>query len=213
MEKIIIVGGGGHAKVLTHILKQLGSFEIVGYVDQYVKESIGLGIPYLGDDSQLYDIRNRYPHCSAVIGVGNINVSNQRARIKDKLEELGFKLPVIVSKTAIIADSVRLGNASFIADGAIVGTGTEVGQCVIVNTASSIDHDCVIEDFVHIAPGVTICGGVSVGKNSFVGAGAVVIQGIKIGTDCLIGAGSVVVDHCVEPGTYVGIPARKCEPA
>ena len=133
---------------------------------------------------------------------------NLRAAIFEKTERMGFEFPAIVSPQAVLNEDVTLGAGTIVMDGVVIGTGTRVGKAVIANTHCSIDHDCNIEDFVHVAPGATICGGVIIGRCSLVGAGATVIQGIAIGADCVLGAGSVVVNNCTASGVYMGVPAQ-----
>lgn len=208
MKEIIVIGGGGHSKSVICLIKKLGDFRIIGYLDNVDKGSI-LGIGYLGNDNYLKKIINDYPDCSAVIGIGNLKISSQRRDLKEKLEQAGFKLPALISPTAIINEEVRIGNGSVIMDGVIINSGSSIGECAIINTASVIDHDCNLGDFVHLAPSATLSGGVEIGENSIIGAGATVIQYKKICVNCIIGAGAVVTDDCNLAGTYVGVPARK----
>lgn len=208
MEKIIILGGGGHAKAVITVIKKTGRFEILGYLDITNRGEI-LGIKFLGDDERLSDIKREHPQCAAALGVGHVSISSKRCELKSKLEDLKFDLPAIISPTAIINEDVKIGKGSVVHDGVIVNSGAVIGECSIINNNSTIDHDCQIADFVHIAPGATLSGGVEVGARSIVGAGASVIQNTIIGDDCLIGAGAVVTDKCEEPGTYVGIPVRR----
>ncbi|MGE5351525.1 MAG: acetyltransferase [Syntrophothermus sp.] len=207
MEKLVIVGGGGHAKVLISILKKNADYEILGYTDLMDNGSI-LGIKYLGDDSVLTNIIAKNSGCSAALGIGNISVVNYRKKLARKLEELKFNLPAIVSKTAILNEEVKIGEGTVIFDGAVVNSGTEIGKYSIINSNSTIEHDCTIGEFVHIAPGVTLSGGVKIGNNSMIGTGASVIQSIVITDNCMIGAGAAVVNDCTVPGTYLGVPAR-----
>lgn len=211
MEKIVVIGGGGHAKVVIGILKRIRSFKILGYVDPRDNGEI-LGVPYLGADSVLAQIRKKYPKCSVAIGVGSVSVSEQREKIYNKIRLLGFKMPAVISPEAIVNENVSVGEGTVIVDGAVVNPGTTIGQCTIINTNSSVDHDSIIGDFVHIAPGVTVSGGVKVGKNSFLSVGSSVIQYKTIGANCMIGAGATVVKDCLEAGTYLGTPARLKKP-
>jgi acetyltransferase-like isoleucine patch superfamily enzyme len=94
-------------------------------------------------------------------------------------------------------------------DGAVINGGATLGRGAIVNTNSTVEHDVVLADWVHVAPGATLCGGVTVGSFSMIGAGATVIEGTKIGSSCVVGAGATVIDDIVEPGVYVGSPARR----
>lgn len=208
MRKMVIIGGGGHAKVLISVLKRKEEFTIIGYTDRKDNGTI-LGIPYLGTDDALNAILSDNPSCSAAIGIGGVIISERRKEIVRKLESIGFDLPPITSRGAIVNECVEMGQGTVVFDGAVINSGTVIGQYSILNTNSTVDHDCRIGDYVHIAPGVTISGDTRIGNNAFIGAGATIIQGITIAEDCLIGAGAVVVDDCLIPGTYVGVPARR----
>jgi len=207
MDKIVVIGGGGHAKVVISLLKKKRDYKICGYVDVIDKGSI-LGVPYLGDDSVLGDL---FEHevSNAVIGVGDTGDSSLRMSLIEKTLQIGFSFPVIISPQAVVNEDITFGEGTVVMDGVVVNSGTKIGRFAIINTRSSIDHDCVIGDFVHIGPGAVLCGGVRVEYNSFIGAGAVVTQYKKIGEQCIIGSGAVVVDDCVSGGIYLGVKAQR----
>ena len=207
MEKIIIVGGGGHAKAVITIVKKIKKYRILGYVDIRNNGSI-LGVKYLGGDQELLELLKRNPGCSAVLGIGYVTISAKRRELKAKLKKSGFKLPAIVSPTAVINEEVVIGEGTVIHDNVVVNSGTRIGAGAIINNTSSIDHDCRIGDFVHIAPGAVLSGGVQVGENSIVGIGSCVVQYKTITKDCIIGAGAAVINDCLKPGVYVGVPAK-----
>jgi sugar O-acyltransferase (sialic acid O-acetyltransferase NeuD family) len=208
MDRIVVVGGGGHAKVLISVLKKSGSYELIGYTD--VRDSGELlGIPYLGTDSVLEKMKETIADCCAAVGVGKVEVNAKRLGIVDRLVGLGFRLPVVISPHAVVNEDVTIGDGSVIFDGAVVNTGARIGRASIINTNSTVEHDCIIGDNVHLAPGANLSGGVSVGHNCMIGTGANIIQGIAICADCLIGAGSTVVKDITIPGTYAGIPASR----
>jgi len=207
MRDIIVVGGGGHAKVVISILKKSG-YAVKGYSDKQDRGVI-LGVPYLGNDSVLQDIAMHQLGQSAIIGIGKIDVSQIRLDLQNRMGTMGFDFPVVCSPHAIVNESVTLGPGTAIFDGVVINSGTKIGRACILNTGSTIDHDCLIGENVHVAPGVTLSGGVTIGAHSIVGTGANVIQSISICAGCLIGAGAVVVRDVTEPGTYVGSPARR----
>ena len=93
--------------------------------------------------------------------------------------------------------------------GAVINPGVRIGKGCIINTCSSMDHDCVVGDYVHIAVGSHLCGTVSVGDGTWIGAGATVSNNVSICSDCMIGAGAVVIKDIKESGTYVGVPAKR----
>lgn len=191
-KNIVILGGGGHAKVVIDAIKRAGRFKIYGVVDASLsKDKSVLGVKVLGDDSILPGLFKKGVKF-AFIGIGSIGNCSLRKRLYHELTEIGFKLPTIIHPKAVVASDVKTGDGTFIAAGAIVNPGTKIGKNVIINTRSSVDHDCVIGDFVHIAPGVTLSGSVNIDDETHIGTGASVIQGIKIGKNCVVGAGVTV---------------------
>ena len=205
-QTIVVIGGGGHAKVLISILRKL-PWRIAGYTDSTDMGAL-LGAPYLGDDAVLPGVLAAHPDCAAALGVGKIDASPRRSGLQQRLESLGFSLPVIVSPHAVVNLGAELGPGTVVFDGAVVNVDAVTGAGCIINTNATLEHDCRLGADVHIAPGATVSGGVSLGDHSCIGAGAVVVQGLSIAGGCLIGAGSVVTGDIAVPGTYAGVPAR-----
>ena len=208
MDKIIIIGGGGHAKVLINIIKKLKQYEILGYTDDINHGQI-LGVRYLGDDSILESIIKDHKNCFAALGVGQINLSMNRKNIVERIQKFGFKFPYIISDNAIINEDVVIENGTVVFDGVVINSGARIGKFCIINSNSTVEHDCNLNDFIHVAPGVTLGGGVEIGEGSFIGLGASIIPYKKVMKNCLIGSGSVVTKDCKTEGTYFGIPAKK----
>jgi sugar O-acyltransferase (sialic acid O-acetyltransferase NeuD family) len=207
VSRIVVVGGGGHAKVLIGILKKT-DWDIAGYTDRQDKGAI-LGTAYLGGDEILPELLEAGGRWSAIIGLGKTDVSTARSRLLDRVVSLGFHVPVVVSPNAVINDEVDIGLGTVVFDGSIVNSGTIIGVGCILNTSTTVEHDCRLGDNVHVAPGATISGGVRIGANCMIGTGANVIQDVTICGDCLIGAGSTVVRDILTSGSYAGNPARK----
>jgi sugar O-acyltransferase (sialic acid O-acetyltransferase NeuD family) len=207
MNSIIVVGGGGHAKVVISILRKLKSYRILGYTD--LKDNgVILGAAYLGTDGKLEPWSPGREKLNAVLGIGQVGTGKRRDEIWIGLKPLSLDFPLIVSPAAVVNEGVTIGEAGVVMDGAVINSGASLGRGVIVNTNSTIEHDVVIGDWVHVGPGVTISGGTTVGRYSMVGAGATVIEGINIAEGCMIGAGATVVHDLTESGVYVGCPAR-----
>lgn len=206
MEKIIVVGGGGHAKVIISILKKLEIYNVVGFTDKEEKGEI-LGIPFLGSDEILKDYFAKGIKKIA-IGLGQIKTSLYRRKVVNYLKEIGFEFPAIISNQCIINENVKVGYGSVIMDGVVINSGSKIGDFSIINTNSSIDHDCKIGNYVHIAPGVTLSGNVKIDDNVLIGTGANVIQGISISSNSLISAGSSVQKSISIAGIYRGVPAN-----
>lgn len=206
-KKLVVLGGGGHAKVLISVIKKLNDFAIVGYTDPKSKKDI-LGIKWLGEDSILSSIKSEGIANYAAIGIGKTEKKDCRKELLSLLLKCGFELPVVISSNAVINEDVKIGDATHIFDGVVVNSGSSIGKAVILNTNVTVEHDCRIGSFSHIAPGSTICGGVEIGEGSFIGAGSTITPCCKIAENCIIGAGSVVISNCY-PGVYVGCPAKK----
>lgn len=205
---IVILGGGGHAKVLISVLRRLRTYAIVGYTAPE-DNGVVLEVPYLGTDDVLEAVRAARPFCAAVVGIGTVRPSPLRAERRRWLETLGFALPPIVSPAATVNECVSIGEGTVVFDGVVINPGCRIGDCVILNTHCTVEHDCTVEDYVHVAPGATISGGVRVGAGSMIGAGATVIHSVSICEGCLIGAGATVTENISEPGVYVGTPVRR----
>jgi sugar O-acyltransferase (sialic acid O-acetyltransferase NeuD family) len=204
---IVVIGGGGHAKVLISVIRKL-PWTIAGYVDPHGDGPV-LGVPHAGGDELLPALLARYPGCAAAMGVGKVDPTDRRARLQAAAEAVGYRFPTVVSPDAVVSADVELGAGTAVFDGAVVNTGVVTGPTCVVNTNATVEHDCRFGTNVHVAPGATVSGGVTIGDHTFVGAGAVVIHGVRIAGGCLVGAGAVVTHDLTEPGTYVGNPARR----
>lgn len=204
---IVVIGSGGHAKVLVSVLRKAG-WHLVGYTDRADAGPL-LGAPWLGADEVLTGVLVERPGCSAVVGIGKVDAGSLRAGVLRDLEQLGFALPAVVSPDAVVNEEVALGAGTVVFDGAVVNSGAVTGDGCILNSGCIVEHDCVLGADVHVAPGATICGGSRVGDHSMIGAGAIVIHGVTICAECMVGAGSVVTHDLTEPGVYAGVPARR----
>ena len=207
-DAIILLGGGGHAKVVVSILHKLRRFSILGYTDVKNNGAL-LGVPYLGSDAELAKFAAEHEKLNAVLAVGQVGLGRARCSLWEKLQILAVAFPPIISPSAIVNEDVSIGEGTVAMDGAVINSCARVGRGAIVNTNSTVEHDVVLEDWVHVAPGATICGGVTVGSFSMIGAGATIIEGRRISIDCIVGAGATVIHDLTEPGVYAGCPARR----
>jgi sugar O-acyltransferase (sialic acid O-acetyltransferase NeuD family) len=183
------------------------AYEILGYVNKDNKGAI-LEVPHIGDDQELEKFSETNKVTLAVLGIGHLSDCARRVELYQQMTALGYRFPKIVSPHAIVNEAVEIGDGTVVMDGVVVNSGARIGKCCILNTRSAVDHDCELGDFVHLAPGGMLSGGVNVGSYTFIGAHATVINYKKIAEKCIIGAGAVVVRDCLESGTYVGVPAR-----
>ena len=203
MKDILILGAGGHGKVVADILMSQGA-GVLGFLDDdpTLWHTEILGLPVLGSIDHYAD----YGPAGLIIGIG---INRVRQSIVHRLGEAADSLWIsAVHPRAIIGRSVHIGVGTTIMAGAVVNPDTVIGNHTIVNTAATIDHDCAIGDFVHVARGAHLAGGVRVGDLSFVGIGANLIPYLTIGAGVTIGAGAAVVRDVPDGVTAKGVPAR-----
>lgn len=209
MEKIILLGGGGHCRSIIDTIQNSKLYEIVGIID--LKKNIGQdisGIKIIDSDENLLKYKTNGIE-NIFISIGSIGNPYSRIKLFNMCNEIGFKNPCIIDQNAIISSKVKIGDGTFVGKGVIINTGSIIGRNCIINTGSIIDHDCIIEDFVHISPGSTICGGVKIGKYTHIGASSTVIQYRSIGENTIIGAGSLVLKNIGSNITAYGSPCKE----
>ncbi len=201
---LIVVGGGGHAKVLVSTLQLLGR-RVLGFVDLNRSITELLGVANLGADSAVF--AHAPEHVRLVNGVGSIGSVIRRQEIYNMFSGRGYAFEAVIHPSAVVSRDVEIGEGVQIMAGAVVQSGTRLGKNTIVNTGACVDHDCLIEAHVHIAPGVTLSGDVQIGIGSHIGAGATIIQGIRVGAASVVGAGAVVIRNVPAQVTVAGVPA------
>ncbi|MCX5713761.1 MAG: acetyltransferase [Candidatus Omnitrophica bacterium] len=207
LKKILLVGGGGHCKVIIDAIRKGKEFEVLGIVDENPDVKEVMGVKVIGQDKDLSKIFDS--GCkNAFISVGSVGDAGTRIKLGMILRKNGFYLPLIKHVSAVVAENTVIGGGTFIAAGVTIGPGTTIGDNAIINTASSVDHDCQISDFVHIAPGATLSGSVKIGQYSHIGTGAAIIERIVIGRSVVIGAGSVVVSDIPSNNKAFGNPCK-----
>ena len=208
MEKIVIIGNGGHAKVVVDSLEKMGAYEIAGFVAKAEQMEFSYrGYNIIGTDEQLKEIYESGVR-NAVVAIGYIGKSDIRSNIYKKLQEVGFILPTIIDPTAIVAEDVQIGEGTYVGKKCVINAAAKVGKMAIINTGAIVEHECQVDDFVHIAVSTVLCGNVYVKKNAFVGANATILQGITVGANAIVGAGSVIKDKVDDYCTVVGVPGR-----
>jgi UDP-perosamine 4-acetyltransferase len=210
MEKIILVGAGGHCKVIIDIIKSGRKYDIVGVTDKaYVlgKDEFVLDIPIIGDDNVLEELY-KFGVKNAFVCIGALQNIKIRDKIYNNLKAIGFNIPVLIHKSAIVSPSAEILGGTCVMPGAIINPGALVEENCIINTGSIIEHDCKVQRNTHISPGACIAGGVSVGFNTHIGMGSTIIQEINIGSNVVIGAGAVVIENIVDNATAVGVPSK-----
>jgi sugar O-acyltransferase (sialic acid O-acetyltransferase NeuD family) len=207
--KVVVVGAGGHARSLIEALRSGGGeLEPVACTDpDQSRHGTTLdGVLVIGDDRELPRLLADGVR-GACVGVGGTRDNGPREQLYDELRARGFQLPAVVHSSAVVAVSASLGGGAQVLAGAIVGAGAVVGENVIVNSGAIVEHDCWIDDHVHLATGCALGGGVSVRRAAHVGIAACVLQGLTVGERAVIGGGAVVIDDVPAGHLAVGCPA------
>ena len=203
---IIVLGAGGHAKVLIDALLLLGA-NVIGVVAPESGRQVIAGLPVLGGDEAVEGYAAGAVRL--VNGVGSVARPVQRREVYEHFKSRGYVFQSVIHPSAIIARDVELGEGTQVMAGAVIQAGSRIGANAIINTRAAVDHDCRIGAHVHIAPGVTLCGSVSVEEGAHLGSGSTVVQGISIGPGCLVGAGSLVIQDVPSGAAVAGVPARE----
>lgn len=203
-DQIVVVGAGGHAKVIIEMLRQSGhqvAYCISG--DEGQKEC--LGVPILVGDAWLDSLRAEGFH-RAFVAIG---ANRARLRMAGVLKKLQYELVNAISPFALISPSARFGVGVAVMAGAIINAEAEIGDLAIVNTGASIDHDCQIGQAAHIAPQCALAGMVTVGEGVFMGIGSCAIPEVNVGKWSTVGAGAVVTKDIPAGVVALGVPARQ----
>jgi sugar O-acyltransferase (sialic acid O-acetyltransferase NeuD family) len=187
---LLILGAGGHAKVLLEVINK-ENLQVIGIVSPHLKRGVNyLGLPVIGNDENIFEFDSK--EVLLVNGIGVLPKNHLRSNLALKMRKMGYQFSSIIHPNSIISSDVSLSDGVQIMAGVIIQPSCKIGQDTIVNTGSQIDHDTIIGSQCHIAPGVVISGGVKIGDNVHIGSGAKVIQGITIGKDSVIAAGTTV---------------------
>jgi sugar O-acyltransferase (sialic acid O-acetyltransferase NeuD family) len=202
---IVVVGMGGHARVVLDAIEKQGAYRVVGLIadpSSHGGARAAYGYAVLGDVEALQ--RPETPR-RAVVALGS---GRARQSWFETLERCDFEIVPVVHPDAHLGRDVQVGDGAVVLAGAVVNSGVALGRGVLVRAGSTLDHGCRLEDFAHLAPGAHLAGDVIVGVRSHVGIGACVVPGIQLGSDVLVGAGAVVTQSVPRGHTVVGAPGR-----
>ena len=200
MDKIILIGAGGHARSCIDVIESHNKYEIMGLVDKDKKSSYENLYPVIGTDLDLEKLRK---DCDkALIAIGQIKSPINRIKLYEKLKGLNFILPSIVSPKAYVSKRAEIGEGTIVMHGSVINANVKVGNNCIVNNKALIEHDSLVGDNCHIATGAIINGNVSIGSGTFIGSGSVIIQNISIGNNSVVGAGLVAKNNILPNQTF-----------
>lgn len=203
--KTVIIGAGGHGKVVLDILQQDQNIEVTGFIDddpsKHGKKINGIQV--IGGFSVLQNLSDEIDN--GIVGMGDNLV---RAVFFKKMQDIGLDAVTAIHPSAVIARTAKIGSGTVIAANAVINPDAVIEENCIINTSAIIEHDNLIAEHVHVSPGANIAGNVSIGKYSHIGIGASVVNGIVIGQNATIGAGAVVIEDVPDNAVVAGVPAK-----
>jgi sugar O-acyltransferase (sialic acid O-acetyltransferase NeuD family) len=202
--QLVIIGAGGHAKVVVDTALACG-WTIAGLTnaDSGRDGERVLGQCILGSDEKITNLPTA--EYALAIGVGEVAV---RRRLYQRFQSQGYVFPTLIHPRSSVSSFASVGEGAQIMAGAIVQADVSIGINVVVNTSASIDHDCILDDHTFISPGVVLAGEVHIGANAFLGTGAIVLPRVTIAEGAIVGAGAVVTRNIATHETVMGVPAR-----
>ncbi len=211
-HKCIILGGGGHARVLIDALRRAGTAEILAVLDDNSnlwKKDL-LGVPIIGNDTCLPDLI-RQGADSFGVGVGSVGDPSVRIKLFETGLAHHLEPLTVIHPAAVVSSWAVLGPGCQVMARSVINPCARLGRQVIVNTGAIVEHDCELGDFVHISPGARLGGTVKIEAGAHIGLGATVIQGLVIGERAIVGAGAVVVKNVEAQTVVAGVPAKPLE--
>lgn len=202
---VLIVGAGGHGRVVLDILRAAGKHRVVGFLDAdpALTGTRVHDVEVLGAMNVLPKLRGKAK--AAIVAVGD---NAARGQLANKLTDAGLELISAVHPTAAVSPTAKVGLNVVIAAGAVVSADALIADSVILNTGCIVDHECVVGTAAHICPAAALAGRVNIGEQAFVGLGARVIQCLTIGAKAVVGAGAVIIRDVPPGATVVGVPGR-----
>lgn len=189
-KSIIVLGSGGHAKVLIEILRE-NKIPIAGVTSIDLKQDDEfIGLKVIGTDDDLTNYNQG--EILLVNGIGSLPGNTKRKELSALMKEKGYRFSSVIHRQSVVSSSAYIHDGAQLMAGSIIQAGSEIGSDTIINTGAIIDHDCLIGRDCHIGPGSALSGGVTVGDGTHIGTGSNIIQNIKIGKNVIIAAGSSV---------------------
>ncbi|OEF96817.1 acetyltransferase [Desulfuribacillus alkaliarsenatis] len=203
MANLLILGAGGHGKVVAEVAQSMNKWKDIAFLDDDKDLKHVLGYKVIGEINQYDKYYKHYSH--AFVAIGN---NKLRLELINELIKKGYTVPTLIHSFTSISATSQIGLGTIVMPGAVINADVKIGNGCIINTSSSVDHDCIIEDGVHISPGVHLGGSVYIGNGSWVCIGANVANNIEIGENVKVAAGAVVINNFKDNVLIGGVPAK-----
>ncbi|MEK8126900.1 acetyltransferase [Paenibacillus filicis] len=203
MNKLLIIGAGGHGKVVADTAQASGKWSSIAFLDDQHILKKNYPFPVLGDIEHAFKCVKDYNYIAVAIGD-----NQRRVNLLKKFKDFGFKLPAIIHPSAVISKYSIIDEGSVIFANCVINANAVISFGCIINTACTVDHDCILGAGVHLSPGVNLAGGVRIGDFCWIGIGATIIQQITIDQESIVGAGAVIIENVPSTSTVVGVPGR-----
>ncbi|MFT6989224.1 MAG: sugar O-acyltransferase (sialic acid O-acetyltransferase NeuD family) [Paraglaciecola sp.] len=203
-KRLIIIGAGGHGKVAADCAEAIGDFSEIVFLDGIypaLKKVEHWPVVGKGDDLSTF----ADPSSVFFVAIGN---NQTRASLMTAINKVAGEIVTLIHPSAMISRYVTIGAGTLVCANVVINIASNIGRGCIINTSSSVDHDCKIDDYVHLAPGTKLAGTINIGEYSFVGIGGVIIPSLTIGKHCILGAGSTLLEDLPDCSVAVGTPAK-----
>ena len=207
MSKLLILGAGGHGKVVAECALSLGLYTAIAFLDDdetAIGESILDSCPIIGTFSDAVSFAHEY--AEAFVALGN---NRKRVDLINSLKNIGYRIPSLIHPAAYVSKFAHIDSGTVIMAGAVVNVDAHIGVGGIINTGASVDHDCVLGMGVHLSPGARLGGTVTVGNYTWVCMGASVVNNVRVGEGAVVAAGAAVVRDVRDGVLVVGVPGRE----
>ena len=205
-SKLLILGAGGHARVVADCALATGQWSGVAFLDDRFPEMSSMNDwPVVGRVADMESFVTQYPEMA--LGVG-VSYESLRLELIAVGHRAGVRFPAIIHPAATVSPFATVAEGSVVFAGAVININASIGSACIINTLSSIDHDCSIGNATHISPGAILAGAVTIGEKAWIGMGAKILQCLTVGAEAVVGGGAVVLADVPANSKVVGVPAR-----
>lgn len=203
MKTLVIIGAGGHGRVVADCAQQIGAYKSIIFLDDCFNskqtsgnwEVVGLVEDYI----------HYIDHSDFIVAFGN---NLFRAKISKKLQDAQANIISLIHPSAAVSSHTFIGKGVILCANSVINVGTHIADGCIINTGATVDHDCNIHSYVHVSPGVNIAGGVTIEQYSWLGIGSTIIECLTLAENTQIGAGAVVTTSTEASSLYLGVPAK-----